>query len=263
MTLAVITGTATRLFADPGAVLRVGQCFPLQGAYVLGEHMLGVSILTAPSLWLGFDPTTSLNLALIATRFIAASGMYLLARRMVQDRAAAFVSGAVFGFGYLRVTDPVHPFVWGDHWTPFAMLFLARLLSDDRRRPWIDAIALSISVTLMVGESFYALLAGAIVGIAWLCFLAWHAGDRLRRRWPLLLAAAILPAFVASLVLVPYLHADELLLSAPPAPLFPFGVSYLMPGSRFFPGVLPLVLAAIGLLARRPATALGRLDPRA
>jgi hypothetical protein len=260
MTLAIIAQNAAHLLSEPTSLLGLGQCFPLRGAYVLGEHMLGISLMTAPGVAAGLDPAVSLNLALVANRFIAAVGMFLLARRVVADVPGAFVAGILFGFGYLRVTDPVHPFVWGDHWTPFAMLFLDRLVLD-RDGAIRNAIGLTLSVVLMIGESFYSLLAGAIVGTVWLGLTFWQAGPRVRERLPLLLAAALLPLVVGAVLLLPYLHASDLT-AAPPGRPLPFGISFLLPGHRFFPGFLPLVLATIGLLVRRPLTAAGRVDPR-
>lgn len=261
MTLAVIAGNATRLLHDPLDVLRVGQCFPVVGAYVLGEHMLGISLLTAPFLALGLDPAVALNLALVTTRVIAGLGMFLLARRLLDDSIAAFVAGFLFAFGYARVFDVVHPFVWGDQWTPFAMLLVDRLLTRPRAS-WLDAAGLSLSVTLMVGESFYALLAGAIVGGIYFAFVAWRARERLRGRLVLLLAAAILPIVVGGVVLLPYLSSGELI-NVDAGYRVPFGAFYLLPGQRFFPGALLLVLAGIGAVApRRLVLPAARLDPR-
>jgi len=259
MVLSGVAMDASRMLHQPFTVGEYGQCFPIERPFRLGEHGFGTALVTAPFLGLGLDPARALTLGLATQRWLGAFGMFLLARRLTGSMLAGFVSGFLFGFGHNRLADPVHPFVWGDHWMPYAMLFLHRLMDRER---WSDAIALAGSVSLMLGESIYALIPGAIVGTIWFGYLAWRARARLPSLSLKIVAVLIPPALLAWMILGPYLSAEDVVRFQSGVRLYVLPEDYA-PGRVFFPGFVPLVLAVAGLLARPGQSAFARFgDPR-
>ena len=230
------------LFAD------VGQCFPMPGAYTLGEHMFGVGLLAAPAYALTADPLLSYNFALILTLWIPGITMYFLARRFTGSPGAAFVAGLAFALVPGRLIDPSHPYVHGDLWAPAVLLFLHRLFVSGK---WRDALGLAFFLNLEVFESLYPLISTCLLASVYGIYLLFRHRTKLTVVLPKLAAALALTLVGVWIVLVPYLDTSETwaLLSGR-ASLLLTGRDFVPGQGDYFPGFVVLLFVAIAMLDR-------------
>ncbi|MBM4242529.1 MAG: hypothetical protein FJ148_01780 [Deltaproteobacteria bacterium] len=247
----VVAGIASNIekaLRGPGALAGFGFCYPLRESYTLGEHMFGESLLALPAYLPTRDPVLGYNAAVVLSVWITALGMYALALYWTRSIPAAFVSGMLFAFSAARLGNPAHPFVHGNLWTPPALLFAHQLFARQR---WRDAGALALAIVLQLLESFYQVLALAILGGTYgLTLLVRHRGA-LRALLPKLVAVGLVSAGAAMLVLGPYLQARDrwgLLQGRTFTLLVPLA-DYL-PGRPSSIGLVALVLALLGLADR-------------
>jgi hypothetical protein len=260
MVLATVIGNARRLLERPSTLRTEGQCYPLPYAYALGEHMFGPGLLAAAPLALTGEPILAYNAMLFLTLWIPAMGMFAYVYHLTGNGWAAFVSGLLFGFSHVRVTDPVHPFVHGDLWVPLALLFLHRLFD---RVDWTSALLFAAAASLEILESVYPLIATILTLGVYLAFLVAHDPRRLRAVAVKLSLALGICAAVAWLVLGPYLSVGPtwgVLRRSDHAMAF---IEHFLPGHPYFPGAILLLLALLGLAdrARGPRSARS-MDPR-
>ena len=155
------TRNAHALLTAPGRLVDTGQCYPFARALTLGEHMLGEAVLGVIPYWATREPLFTHNAVATAMVWIAAVAMWVLVFYWTRSASAALVAGFLFGFYPTRIGDTGHPFVNGNQWTPLALLFAHRLFV---RRRWIDAAGLACFTGLQTLESFYPLVAFAIIG---------------------------------------------------------------------------------------------------
>lgn len=259
--LATFASNAGKLLRDPRELGGFGFCYPLRASYVLGEHMFGESLLAVPVYAASGDPVLAYNSVIVLSVWIAALAMYALALHWTGSMPAAFVAGTLFAFNAARLSNPAHPFVHGNLWTPLALLFAERLFS---RRGWIDAAGLALFIVLQLLESFYQVLALAILGgVFGLDLLIVHRRT-LRELAPKLLAVALVVAVATWQVLGPYLRALHVwgVLQGRPNALLVYWRDYL-PGGSSTVGLVALLLAVLGLVdrLRGPRPVDGR-DPR-
>lgn len=240
--------TAPRTFFDGF------QCFPLARSYTLGEHMFGCGVLAAPA-WLATgDPVFSYNVLLILSAWVAALGMFFLARDLVDDVPAAFVAGMLFGFSTTRIAGIAHPYAYADMWTPPAILFLLRLFAHGG---WRNALAFSLFAALAILQSFYPLFWTTVLMACLALQLVVVHRRQLVARLPQLAASLLVLVVVAWLVFAPYLATQStwgLLDDRVSLPLDPR--KYLTPTPL-------LVLGLLGLADRwRGARPRDGVDPR-
>lgn len=243
------------LFAD------VGQCFPMPGAYTLGEHMFGVGLLAALPYALTGDPILSYNFALVLTLWIPAITMYFLALRFTRSPGAAFVAGLAFALVPGRLIDPSHPYVHGDLWAPAVLLFLHRLFVSGK---WRDALGLAFFLNLEVFESLYPLISTCLLASAYGIYLLFRHRTKLAVVLTKLAFALALTLVGVWIVLVPYLETSaswELLSGR--ASLLLTGRDFMPGQGDYFPGFIVLFFVAIAMLdrLRGPRLAYGE-DPR-
>ncbi|MBY0275600.1 hypothetical protein K2Z84_09670 [Candidatus Binatia bacterium] len=258
---ATIATNAHKLLHDPAAIADFGFCYPMRASYVLGEHMFGESLLAVPVYAASGDPILTYNAVVVLSVWIAALAMYALALAWTGSVPAAFVAGLLFAFNPARLANPAHPFVHGNLWTPLALLAAERLFT---RRRWRDAAALALFLVLQLLESFYQVLALAILGGTFGLYLLVVHRRTLRELAPKLLAVAAVVGAAAAVVLGPYLHARDYwgVLQGRKLTVLVFWREYL-PGGPSSVGLVALLLAILGVGDRffrsRPV---GRSDPR-
>ncbi|MGH7734795.1 MAG: hypothetical protein ACREOE_14170, partial [Gemmatimonadales bacterium] len=115
------------------------------GVNVLGntsELLLG---LVAAPLTLGAGPVTSYNVLMASCGVVSASAMYVLARRFISWRPAAFGAGLLYGFSPYMVgqTAAGHLNLAFVPLPPLVFLVLHELLVRQRGRPWALGLTLA------------------------------------------------------------------------------------------------------------------------
>jgi hypothetical protein len=259
--VSVVAGGARRLLAGDLDLLDQSSCFPLARSGTLGEHMIGESLLGVVPYALSREPILTFNAVDVLFLVIAGFGMYALAFHWTRAPGAAFIAGFLFAFHPARLTNPAHPFAYGNLWTPLALLAAHRLVT---RRRWRDAVLLSLALGLQTLESLYPLLGLAILGGTYGIYLLVRFRSALPALAPKLALVALSTGAIAWLVLVPYLETRATwgtLQGRSATVLLPLG-AYL-PGQSASPGLIPLVLAAVALVDRmRGARPRDGYDPR-
>jgi hypothetical protein len=253
--------TAHQLLTDPAGLAGFGLCYPLRASYTLGEHMFGEALLALPAYAASGDPIVSYNAMVLLSLWVAALAMYALALHWTGSVAAALVAGLLFAFHPAKVANPAHPFVHGNLWTPLALLLAHRLFLTRR---WRDALGLALFVSLQLLESFYQVLALAVLGGVHGLWLVMRYPRAVASLLPKLLAVAAATGVVAWLVFGPYLETRAVwgVLQGRERTLLFFPADYL-PGRGASVGVVALLLAAVGLADRvRGPRPTNGVDPR-
>jgi hypothetical protein len=248
---------AHALATRPWTVGLSGLCYPMPWAYTLGDHMFADGLLGVLPHALTGDPIVTFNSVFVLSLWIAACAMYALVYHWTENVPAAFVAGCFFAFHFLKVGDPVHPYVHANQWTVMALLFAHRLFVHGR---WRDAAGLIAFVALQLLEGFYAVVSLAIIGGVYGAHLLVCYRRRLRVLAPKLLTCATTVLLVAVAIFVPYLHtrASWGVLGGKSTGLHAphdFG-----PGGSAFPGYVPVALAAVALLDRGRRRTRGAVD---
>ncbi|HEY8516167.1 MAG TPA: hypothetical protein VIS07_11695 [Candidatus Binatia bacterium] len=246
---------------DPLGLTGYGLCYPLRAPYTLGEHMFAETLLELPFYAATGDPVLSYNLMVVVALWLTGMAMYALALHWTGSVPAALVAGLLFAFHPNKVLNPAHPFVHGNLWTPFALLFTHRLLVTGR---WRDALALALFVSLQLLESFYQVLGLAVLGSVYGGVLLVRYRHMLRAVLPKLAVVALLVGIVTWLVFAPYLETRAVwnVLQGRAKTLL-FAPRDYLPSGPASPGLLALVLALVGLVDRlRGARPKDGVDPR-
>jgi hypothetical protein len=291
---AIDMGTDTRLFLwtlgwdlhalvhQPLAVFDANIFFPDRNTLAYSENLIGVALFALPWLALTGSLLTAMNMAALLSCTLSGLGAYALAREIRIGVAGALVAGVTFAFSPPRFVRIGQLHMTSIQWIPFCLMFLHRYLEGGRRRHLLATAALFTLQVMSSGHGavFLAVaVAGLLVYRAMLGSL-FPARRLLRDLGPggLLVLALCLPfawpylevkremGFDRSLQeadsgspdLASYLaspaHSQRFLVFRIPA-----AAPVRTAAAFLFPGYLPLLLAAFGLV-RRPAG--GKSAPR-
>ena len=201
---------------------------------------------------------------------LAALGTYLLARALALRRGPALLGGVSYGFAAYLVIWLLHPHANAYVVLPWLLLAADRLCERGTVR---DAalLGLGLGIAFLGGQPESGLIV-SLATAAWVIYRlagARPARGELVRRILLGVAAAVLGAGLAAVMLLPLLEAIHQAInssrSQPPLParsiyalFFPkyWGIIGAGPSNfaerTMYTGALPLLLAAAGLVARRP-----------
>ena len=238
---------------------------PLTLAY--SEHLLAQAIQIAPLALLTANPILCYNLLFLSTFALSGLGMYLLVRELTGNPWAAFVAGLVFAFAPYRLAQASHLQVLSSQWMPFVFYGLLRYVETRRITPLAGAALALAAQNLSSGYYllFFAPFAAAFV--FWQIAIRGLWRDRLV--WAHLTAAAMVVAAITAPLLVPYaavrgqgfIERTLTEVSRFSADVYSYATAF--PGQRvwgssmqafpkpegeLFPGLVPLFLAAVGLL---------------
>ncbi|MFN8496959.1 MAG: hypothetical protein U0641_03820 [Anaerolineae bacterium] len=272
LTAWIVSWVSRTIFTNPLNLYHGNIFYPFPYSLAFSETLAGSLPIVAPILWLTGNPILAQNGLLVASFFLSALGAFLLARRLTGSAAAGIVAGVIFAFAPFRFIHFSHMQLLSAHWMPFTLLFLHRGVESRR---WRDFLAFALFFTLQALSSFYyALFMAVAVGLfaAYYGVLRWRALG-----WPVLLKFVVACA-LAGLVIIPfvlpYFEAQRIYgftrtlaetkdlsaswqdyLVAPPSNLLygaltaPLTSQTTWPAEHMlFPGILPPLLAVIGLL---------------
>ncbi len=168
--------------------------WPLPGALALSEHLLGLTIVSTPLLWLGVNPVATYNIVLLLSYPLTALATHGLVFTIVRRHGPAVVAALIMGFSPYRVAQLPHVQMLWAFAMPFALLAAHRYVDDGSWR-WLAAFGCSWLV-IALANSYYLLFFPVLFAL----WLIWFAAATPRRAAALVMAAA-----VASLPLVPIL----------------------------------------------------------
>jgi hypothetical protein len=234
--------------------------WPVAGALSFSEHLLGISIVSTPLLWMGADPVATYNLVLLLSYPLTALAAHGLVFAIVRRHGPAVLAGLIMGFSPYRVAQIPHVQMLWAFGMPLVLVAAHRYVEDGARR-WLVALGAAWLV-LALSNSYY-LLFFPVLFAAW---ILWFASRTPRR------GAAIVATWVVfSLPLVPILWSyaslhrvqnlsrrfDEIesfgadltaiFTTAPEMMLWrPLSIAGRGEG-QLFPGAIALALAAAGI----------------
>jgi hypothetical protein len=264
----VLDWVSRHLLSAPTRVYEGNQFFPAPHSVLFCDPLLGPAALVAPLRLLSPGPVLVYNAAILATLTLSGYGFFLLARRLWGDTAGALLAGVLVPYAPVFLLHVQHLNLLTVTGYPFVMLGLLRLLE---RPSATVAVLTGLVLGLQAGTSGYHAF-----GLAFLCLTmtAW-ARSRLWTDRPCLLhwlatglvgAAVVLPHALGTLALREesfmardITEAAQLSLDLPGWLLASETLAWrgLLPGigwKSLFPGLVPVILAALGLRAPRERT---------
>ena len=269
----ILAWDAHALATSPLQIFNANIYYPQALTLAYSENLIGSSLIAAPVLWMTGNPVLAMNLVALVSCVLNAMGAVSLARRLGITTTGATLSGLIYAFApplFLRL-DQLH--LVALPWMPFALGRFHSYLDRGRRRDLWLTILFFVLQALTSGHG--AVFAAVSLGIVFVWRLSWGARiDFLRLGrdigWQGILIATPLMASIvpyvnvqremglrrtledwavpASSFLASPSHAQVALLSL----FLPDARINETAGAYLFPGVLPIVLAALAFLLPRP-----------
>jgi hypothetical protein len=268
----ILAWDAHQLVVDPLKLFDANIFYPYRATLAYSEHLLGIAVPFAPIQWMSGNPILTHNLAVLASFALSGFGTYLLVRYLTGSRSAGLVAGVAFAFASYRMAGVSQLQNLTSQWLPFTFLYLTRLFS--RRRSthdvWLFGFFFALQILSCTYYAFYTALAVALYLVYQLIL---HFVGRDARRdwwpWPRLALALVIVGALSAAVFSPYLTArqavgerssraqkgaallDYVSVSSDSilGSLIPSLQAQPRGGDAFFPGVVPLGLAALSLVA--------------
>lgn len=246
-----------------GALFDANIFYPARHTLAYSDSMLVPALTAMPFFAAGVHPVVTYNVVLLLSFVASAFALYLLVERLTGSAASAFVAALIFEFYPYRFEHYAHLELLATYFMPLSLLSLHNFLSSGRTRDAVSAAVLAAGQLYcsMYYAVFFLWYAATVAVI--LC-----AGSRtiLRRLvWPTALAATV--AAVLALPLYRSYRAAELgdRERHEVAPYSAAARDYLQPPERsalwghlrrsgspderaLFPGLMPLILAAVALV---------------
>jgi hypothetical protein len=174
--------------------------YPYRDTLAYSEHLLGITVFTAPVQWVSGNPILAFNLALIGSGVLAGVGTYLLARELTGRTDAALLAGVAFACSPYRVPQIYHLQVLMAGWIPVGMWALHRFFATGSRRALAGFTACFVLQAYSNGYFLYFMsIPVAIVSVHGL----WRArGARWRQATALALSALAILAALAPIAAV-------------------------------------------------------------
>jgi hypothetical protein len=263
--------TAHALATAPQRVLDGNIFYPERRTLTFSDAMPVESVVAAPMLWAGVRPVLVHNLMLLAGIVLSGAGMFVLARRLTGSMGAGLTAGVVFAFAPYRFEHYMHMELQWTVWTPWAFWALDRMFAEGRRR---DGALVGLFIALQFMSSiYYGAFLATLLGLVSIVLLIGVRGAALKQRVVALALGAVVCLGLVSPYALQYAitksrtggrPAEQVLMfSAKPSSYTVATETNLLYGERarargraerrLFPGLLPLLLAVVGLLLRGPS----------
>lgn len=231
----IIAWVGHALVTDPLNLFHANIFYPYPNTLAFSETLLPQGLFALP-FNLVFDNTIlGYNLVLLASFFLAAYGMYLLAFDLTRARSAAIVAGTIFAFNPYNLGNLAQVQLLSFGWMPLALMWLRRLLMKYEGRRTEDgvltpratryaplaihhSILFALFFSLQVLSSFYYAF---LAGLAVLGYLLWffaqyavrrhtsHTGVPLSHCLARLTLATVLIALMVVPFFVPYVQVQR------------------------------------------------------
>jgi hypothetical protein len=270
--------------------------FPQPLALAYSDHLTAQALQILPVYAITKSPVLCYNLLLLSTFVLSGLGMFLFARELTANRAAAFVAGLAYAFAPYRVGSIPHVQVLSSAWMGFALFGFRRFFETGRTRPLAGAAAAWLAQNLSCG--YYLLFFSPVLAL----YITWElttrrlwsfgkAGAGLSSAWTerralgRLMVAGVAVGLATTPFVLPYVRLRRMGFSARPleeilhfsADVYAYltadpnirvwgGVMHAWPRAEnaLFPGLTIVVLAAIAIVAawrESRRTSMVRLPP--
>lgn len=256
------------LTTSPSRLFDGNVFHPERHVLALSDAILVEGLFALPLFLMGLPPVLVHNLTLLGAIVASGVGMFVLARHLSGSDAAAVVAGVIFAFAPYRFDHYMHMELQWAVWMPWAFWALQRALETGTLR-YGALTGVFIALQLLSSIYYGMFLALLILVIGGVQLLALRPRPVLRTVTGLTLGAAI-AGTAAAVYSMPYSaasarvgtrHVHEIRMFsarprdyrvATPGNLLYGGRHPSAPERQLFPGILPLLLALVGLLLVRP-----------
>ena len=255
---------------SPAHVLDGNIFYPERRTLTLSDAVLVESFVAAPLLWTGMPIVLAHNIVLLAGIVLSAAGVWLLVSALTGSATAGVTAGIVFAFVPYRFDHYMHLELQWTVWIPWTFWALHRVFETGALR---HALLLGMFIALQFMSSvYYGLFLVTLLPVCSVLLLCGTRVGEVTSRLRALLIGAGTAALLTAPYLVPYAmtHHDVgprpedqiAMFSARPSSYrattetnYLYGQRTLRIGRgerRLFPGLVPLLLAIVGLLLYSP-----------
>jgi len=260
---------AHALSTSPGELFNGNIFEPEPGVLAYSDAMLVEGVLAAPLLWAGVPPVLVHNLMLLGAIVASGVGNFVLARHLTGSTGGAVAAGVIFAFAPYRFEHYMHLELQWTVWSPWAFWALQRTIETASIR---FGLLTGLFVALQMTSSvYYGVFLFVLIAAVALLQLLTLRGRRLVGTARALVLGAAFAASVSGVYSIPYTSASARVgtrpadlvkaYSAEPGDYRVATPTNVLYGSmyngtderRLFPGILPLLLALVGLLLVPPA----------
>jgi hypothetical protein len=262
---------AHALSTSPARLFDGNIFYPERRTLTLSDAMPVESFIAAPMLWAGAPPMLVHNIMLLAGIVLSGASIFVLARSLSGSATAGLTAGVIFAFAPYRFEHYMHMELQWTVWIPWAFWALHRALDTGERR---YGAAAGVFVTLQFLSSiYYGVFLATLLGLTAVLLLCGLRRDRLKRGFVALLIGGALSIALTGPYAMVYLTTREHVGERSEEQVHMFSArasnytiategNYLYgaesaragrPERRLFPGLLPGLLALVGLLLVRPS----------
>ncbi|MGE5813381.1 MAG: hypothetical protein ACM36C_02740, partial [Acidobacteriota bacterium] len=252
----------------PWAIFDANIYYPERFTLAYGENVIGIALFAAPVIWLGGNLLLAANFVCLLSTALCGLAAYVLARRVGLSLAAAIICGIIFQCSPPRFLRIGQMNLSSVQWIPFTLAALHAYFQSGRR---LDLRLAALFISLQVLSSGHGAVFLAVTLVVFFSF-RFALGEPLRplARIRDLGVTGVLLLVPSILVFLPYrIVQREVGLKrglgtwianyesflASPAHLHKYlldtiGLSRVneTAAAFLFPGYLPIILAAVGLL---------------
>ncbi|OFW06523.1 MAG: hypothetical protein A3H96_12680 [Acidobacteria bacterium RIFCSPLOWO2_02_FULL_67_36] len=202
-----VAWVARTIVADPVNLFRANIFFPHEHALAYSEANIGAGVLAIPAWWLTQNPYTALNTALLLAFATNLIGMWLLARYLCRDKAAAAIAALIFSFCPYLFSHTAHIQLLMAGGIPLSLLMLHRVADAPS---WKTALALGLALAVQaLSCAYYGIFTGLVVGYAALFLTVSRATCRTFAFWRALAIAAAASGLCVLPFFLPYIDIRE------------------------------------------------------
>lgn len=243
--------------------------YPYQNTLAYSDLMLVPSLLVLPVYYLTSNPLITVNVLLLLLLAGAATAMFLLARYLTKNTAAALLAGFLYAFSTYHLAQIGHIQLHTDMFLLLMLLFLHKWL--DAKKPAYLGLAVFMILLEVLSSLYYAIYAGMLF-VLFIGFFAARRELKLDRRNVVSIVVTLtLLIVVAFPFLQPYLqlhrsmpnfersleetalysaHSMDYLATVPQNLLWGRWLGFSRPGVEniLFPGLAAIILAVAGIV---------------
>jgi hypothetical protein len=114
----------------------VPQFYPQRGVTAYSEHLIGLSPITTPVIWLSGNPLLAYNAAFFLSFVLCGLSAHFLAYVLTRRHDLGMVAALAFAFAPYRMSQLAHLQVLSAYWMPLSLAGL-HLYFADRRARWL------------------------------------------------------------------------------------------------------------------------------
>jgi hypothetical protein len=253
------------LASDPGHLFDANIFYPQPLTLTFSDPMILPALIASPFLALGLHPVIVYNLLFFSGFWLSGVATYVLVERLTLSPKAAFVAGLMYACQAFRFDHYSHLELQMTQWMPLGLLALHLVIATGR---WPYTIALALAgVAQLYSSMYYAVFFVVFCAVIGIGLMIVH-----RPKFGVIATRAAVAAAIAGVMAIPIARAfaaaqpvkgdrtiDEIrFYSATPLDYFSANAHSALyrrllpkakPERALFPGVVPLALGAVGLIA--------------